>query len=233
MSASVDARDSAREPNWEATLEQALAAEVLWDEGVEAARNACVAGAPLAAAAITAAAWYDNPLHGGRAMLAAYTRMATLPLALPAWLAAFAPAPHPETLDPHFVPGFGFVSEGAAQHIVASCEALRSVLSGPCIGFFLEQRRALEALAGPLNVAGLCAIAFVDAGLDLDTAERRYLLLRLAPALAAAQRARRAGLASFPFFESGYDYQGAWPTQAAAEPCSEAKLTELKRAVGL
>jgi hypothetical protein len=214
---------------WEQCLEAALAADVLWDEGVEAARNACVAGAPLAAAAISAAAWYDNPLCGGRALLAAYTRFAGLPNQLDAWRAALVA----DDTGSGGVPGFGFVSADAAAHVLASAQKLRALLPRGRLEHMLEWHSALSAQTGALNVAGLCALVFLDAGLDVDAAERRFLLLRLAPALAAAQRAKRAGLAGFPFFESSYRYEGAWPQQVALEPCSEAKLSQLKQAVGL
>jgi hypothetical protein len=118
-----------------------------------------------------------------------------------------------------------------ALHQLA-CE-MHAILPGARLGFWLEHVRELRAVAGPLNVAGLCALTFLDADVDADEAERRYLLLRLAPALAAAQRARRAGLARFPFFEDGYEYQGAWPSERIPEPCSDAELAALKREVGI
>jgi hypothetical protein len=221
-------------PAWEQALEQLFDDQALWDEGVEAARNACVAGAPLAAAAITAAAWYDNPLSGGRALAAASARFSALPLRLPAWLDALRPALHPETADPGFVPGFGFVSELAAAAVLHAAQRLRALLGQGRLAFYLEHQRPLTQVAGgALNAAGLCALLFADAEIDADEAERRFLLLRLSPALAAAQRARRAGLSGFPFFEQGYAYQGRWPGVPAAEPCTQATLEALKREVGL
>jgi hypothetical protein len=220
-------------PVGSAILEQAVHDPVLWDEGVEAARNACVAGAPLAAAAITAAAWYDNPLTGGRALLAAFACFEALSPRLDAWLAALAPTRHPETGDPAFVAGFGFVSERAAALVLQVGARLHEASGGPKLGFFLAEQRVIAQRAGALNLTGLCALVFADAGFDADQAERHYLLLRLAPALAAAQRARRAGLAQFPFFEHDYTYEGRWPSTEATEPCSEARLLQLKRAVGL
>jgi hypothetical protein len=214
-------------------LEEAAHEQLLWDEGVEAARNACVAGAPLAAAAITAAAWYDNPLTGGRALLAALVCFEALSPRLDAWLLALAPTRHRETGDPEFVAGFGFVPERAAALVLQVGARLYEASRGPRLGFFLAEQRAIMQRTGPLNLTGLCALAFADAGFDADQAERRYLLLRLAPALVAAQRARRAGLAQFPFFENDYTYEGGWPSTEATQPCSEARLAELKRAVGL
>lgn len=214
-------------------LERAVHEEVLWDEGVEAARNACVAGAPLAAAAITAAAWYDNPLTGGRALLVALARFAALSSNLDAWLEALSPAPHGETGDPEFVAGFGFVGERAAARVQQLAAQLHQAGTGSKLGFYLTQQSAITRRAGALNFTGLCALAFADAGFDADQAERSYLLLRLAPALVAAQGARRAGLASFPFFEKDYTYEGGWPTTEATEPCSAGRLVELKKAVGL
>jgi urease accessory protein UreF len=217
--------------SWSAALERVLASEALWDEGVEVARNACVAGAPLASAAIAASAWYDNPLSGGRAMLSAFARSKTLPLNVSEWLEAFAPARY---LDlPEFVAGFGFVDAAAAAEVQRGCEVLHEVTGGARLAFFLEHRQRIQQRAGALNVAGMCALVFADAGLEADQAERQFLLLRLAPALAAAQRAKRNGLAGFPFFEDAYAYEGGWPSDDAAEPCSPTKLALLKQAVGL
>lgn len=219
--------------SWYGLLEQAAHDAVLWDEGVEAARNACVAGAPLAAAAITAAAWYDNPLTGGRALLVARERFSSLSPQLETWLRALAPLPHPETGDPEFVAGFGFVGERAAVRTRELAARLHEITAGPRLGFYLTHQVAITRRAGPLNFTGLCALVFADACIDEDQAERSYLLLRLSPALAAAQRARRAGLPAFPFFEKEYEYEGSWPTSEATEPCSEARLSLLKKAVGL
>jgi hypothetical protein len=222
--------------SWERTLEAALAAPALWDEGVEAARNACVAGAPLAAAAITAAAYYDNPLTGGRAMLAARARFAPLPLQIDAWLAALVPAAQPDAADAGdapFVPGFGFVGTRAEAAVVATAGELYAITHGARLGFWRAHACAIRAVAGPLNLAGLCALLFLDAEVASDEAERRYLLLRLEPALAAAQRAQRAGLERFPFFENAYEYDGAWPSAPAPEPCSDQELAALKREVGI
>lgn len=218
---------------WERLLRESLRSEALWDEGTEAARNACVAGAPLAAAAITAAAYYDNPLTGSRAMLSAYARLGSLELLLPVWSAALAPTTEIETAQPDYVPGFGFVDEAAALCIVGAGQQLASLMGGPRLGFVMEHRRALYAIAGPLNQAGLCALVFLDAGVSAEEAERRFLLLRLEPALEAAQRAKRAGLAHFPFFQDQYAYEGVWPAQAAREQDGETELVRLKREVGL
>src|SRR5690348_16970803 len=102
-----------------APLAAELARQALFDEGVEAARNACVAGAPTAAAVITAAAWYDNPLTGAPALLGCMALVSPLPLGdVTAWLDALRPAPHPTTGDPGFTPGFGFVSAAQAGAVV-------------------------------------------------------------------------------------------------------------------
>jgi hypothetical protein len=131
------------------------------------------------------------------------------------------------------VAGFGYLGEASAAHVLASGVALAPQLAGTRLRFLLEHERAIRARAGALNVAGLCALVFADAGVEADAAERLYLLLRLGPALAEAQRAKRAGLAAFPFFENAYAYEGEWPAAPASEPCSEARLSQLKRAVGI
>lgn len=222
--------------DWRSVLEARIDSAALWDEGVEAARNACVAGAPLAAAAITAAAYYDNPLTGGRALLAAFERFAALPLQLGAWQAALATRPRTDPSaagEPDPAPGFGFVAPAAEAAVLALAQELCTLTRGARLGFFCEHSSAIRAAAGPLNLSGLCALVFVDASLTAEEAERRYLLLRLGPALAAAQRSRRAGLARFPFFADGYHYDGAWPTERIPEPCSDEELAQLKREVGI
>lgn len=218
---------------WQDVLHDALQDEALWDQGVEAARNACVAGAPLAAAAITAAAYYDNPLTGVRALVRAYTQLGPLALETAAWRAALVPQCDPELDLPSFTPGFGFSHEAAAARVREAVRDLHALTNGPRLGFWLQHATSLEALAGALNGAGLCALTFLDLQVPLEEAERRYLLLRIEPALAAAQRARQAGLAHVPFFEHGYDYQGAWPSGNLPEPCSDRELATLKQAVGL
>jgi hypothetical protein len=217
----------------ERALAELLNTQALWDQGVEAARNACVAGAPLAAAAIAAAAYYDSPLVGGRALRALMQRLRAAPLQLERWRALLAPSAHPETGDADFVPGFGGISARGAQAILAGCHALQTITRGPRLAFYQQHAAALREHSGALNATGLCALVFLDAQLDDDSAERRFLLLRLEPALAAAQRARKAGLGRFPFFENGYAYEGAWPDTRTGEPCSEQELGALKKAVGL
>lgn len=219
-------------PDWQRVLEARIDSPELWDAGVEAARNACVAGAPLAAAAITAAAYYDNPLTGARAMVPALERFASWPLSLEAWRTALASkydGPHDEVA----APGFGFVGPAAEAALLALAQELSAITQSVRLAFYCEHSAAIREVAGPLNLAGLCALLFADAQIGADEAERRFLLLRLGPALAAAQRARRAGLSSFPFFEDGYHYDGAWPTERIPEPCSAQEFERLKREVGI
>src|SRR3954467_10792363 len=94
---------SSRAPGLE-QLRLGLSNPGTFDEGVEAARNACVAGAPLAAAAITAAAWYDNPFTGPPALRAWRQRLGPLPLTLEAWLDALVPSIAAETDGACFSP---------------------------------------------------------------------------------------------------------------------------------
>lgn len=215
-----------------AWLAHELQREAYWDEGVEATRNACVAGAPLAAAAITAAAWYDNPLTGSRAMRACMNRLEGCPLLLSTWVERLAPAPHSETGDPDFVPGFGYVREPAQSAVHSAAKHLVRHGKCPRLQFWLTHRDVISRESGALNVAGLCALSFLDHGLSRDDAERRFLLWRMEPALAAAQSARARGFAVFPFFQDSYVYEGPWPEQAVRshhEPSFEA----LRKAVGL
>ena len=200
--------------DWRAKLARELASEELYDEGIEAARNACAAGASSAAAAITAAAYYDNPLTGAPALRALMKRLATLPLDRAAWLAALAGAPHPETGDPAFTPGFGFVSPGEASAVVGALHRLLvpwKTEARSRSAFFLAHRTAIAQVAGPLNVAGLCALFFVDHAVPSDEAEALFFVMRIEPAIREAQRARKAGLSAFPFYEFPYAYEGTAP----------------------
>ena len=204
-----------------ADLGRELAAEALFDEGVEAARNACVAGASIAAAAITAAAWYDNPLTGTPALLACMEKVGPLPLDVERWTAALAPTRHPETGDPDFAPGFGFLGGPRAEAVHMACARLVGAREGgqgaPRGAFFLEHRRAIEDVAGPLNQAGLAALLFLDHGIDATSAERMFLVWRIETAIGEAQRARSAGLARFPFFQESYVYDGHRPPERALD----------------
>ena len=209
-----------------------LARDVYWDEGVDATRNVCVAGAPLAAAAITAAAWYDNPLTGSRAMLACMERLESCPLLPSSWVSTLSPTVHPDTHDPHYSPGFGFVEEPVQRAVQTAARHLVRHGKCPRLQFWLTHREVLTREVGGLNVAGLCALGFLDHGVSRDDAERHFLLWRMEPALAAAQTARARGFASFPFFQDSYVYEGAWPTEHA-HGADEQSFEALRKAVGL
>jgi hypothetical protein len=198
---------------WLVRLAAELGARALWDEGVEAARNACVAGASIAAAAITAAAYYDNPLTGIGALSACMQRLEPLPLELSAWRAALAPRACLRA-GAELSPGFGFVTPVQAERVLAACERLcaeEPPLCTPRCRFLLEHAPELCALAGPLNPAGLTALCFLDHGRDTEHAERHFLAWRTDIAVAEAQRARRAGLGAFPFLSEHFAYEGEWP----------------------
>lgn len=213
---------------WAHQLAREFSREDLFDEGVEAARNACVAGASIAAAAITAAAFYAGPLLGLPALRGCMKRIRRLPLDEEAWARALRPSPHPDTLDEAFVPGFGYVGPPQAIAVLDACR--RWAESGPGrhhSRFFLRHRQALCAVAGPLNQVGLAALAFVDRGVSLDRAERWFLLWRLRPALAEAQRARRLGVKTYPFLSKQYHYEGARP------PVRSFNLARLMQQLGL
>ena len=106
---------------WRSLLASSLSDPALFDEGVEAARNACVAGASIAAAIMASAAWYSNPLTGAPALSACMQRLSDLAFDVEAWQQAFLPRPHPDTGDPDFSPGFGFVNATQASAIVDAC----------------------------------------------------------------------------------------------------------------
>lgn len=208
-----------------ALLASELAGEALFDQGVEAARNACVAGATLAAAAITASAWYDNPLTGTRALLDCMAKLDEAPLSLEAWQRAFAPGVHPETHDECFSPGFGFVSEEQADCLLRAARRLAGCPRAERLRFYVAH--CSELGLGALNAAGLTGLVFSDHAVSLDDAEREFLLCRVDVAMQQAARARSNGLARFPFFSEAYVYEGSSP-----EPRSRS-LSAAMRRVGL
>jgi hypothetical protein len=217
--------------DWKAALARELGAPALHDEGVEAARNACVAGASIAAAAITAAAWYDNPLTGVGALRRCLARLSALPFEVDAWRVGLRPGIHPETGDPGFSPGFGFVDGSRRRALLEACGRLARSWDGPSpsrCAFFHRHHESIEASSGPLNQTGLAALCFADRGLDAGEAERLFLLLRMEIAMAEAERARARGVRSFPFFSERYRYEGARPA-----PAVPLDLPDLMRQVGL
>ena len=193
-------------------LGRELARAEAWDEGIEAARNACVAGASLASGAIVAAAYYDNPLTGAPALRACLELVASLPLELGAWRLALAPRPHPAVDERGVTLGFGFVAPGReAVFSSALARWAERAPSAPRSRFLLAHQAELTALSGPLNAAGLAALACADCGLDASSAEQRFLLWKIESALGEAQKAQRAGLRAIPFDGFRYVYEGRLP----------------------
>jgi hypothetical protein len=223
---------SAGSPDWRDFLAALLALPALHDEGVEAARNACVAGASIASAAITAAAWYDNPLTGISALREGMVRLSSLraPFEVERWVSVMGRTSHPETGDPDFSPGFGFVTDVQARLVLAVARRLGSSAHDgelPYTTFFLRNRSKIVAATGSLNATGLSALQFLDHAVAIDEAERRFLLWRIEPAVIEAQRARENGLGSFPFFTEQYVYEGSMPKPRPLD------LAALMKEVGL
>jgi hypothetical protein len=205
-----------------------LGGDLFLDEGIEAARNACVAGASLAAALITAAAYYDNPFTGAPALRACMLRFGPLPLKLEAWLPEAARRDLDDRADAPFAPGFGFVLADQASAVQRECHRLVALgVAGPRCGFALEHHLALERAAGPLNATGLAALFFLDRGTPIDVAEQRFLLLRCELAMIEAEKARRAGIRAFPFLSERYVYEGDVP------PGARLDVPALMRRLGL
>lgn len=208
-------------------LGRELARDSSFDEGIEAARNACVAGASVAAAAITAAAYYDSPVAGIRALTECMRRLSALPLDAAAWRAAFQPDPGAER---ELAPGFGYMTDDRARAVVEAVERLtRADAAAPParLQYWLAHRAELEPVVGPLNVVGLAALAFTDAGVSASVAERQFLSWRIATAMEEAALARERGLAAFPFFTNAYRYEGASP------PARSFDRSRLMREIGL
>lgn len=195
-------------------LEAELSQPATFDEGIEAARNACAAGASIAAAAIAAAAYYDNPLTGLGALRNLMGRLRDVPNELAPWRQALSRGRHPEVDDVDFTPGFGFVTPARAEGALTACRRLVTLAgarSASRCDFLLEHQRPVAEVAGAINETGVAALAYLDAGIDVDSAERRWLGCKLGVALAEAQRARRAGVAAFPFSFGRYVYDGPRP----------------------
>lgn len=193
----------------------------LFDEGIEAARNACVAGASIASALITAAAWYDNPLTGAPAVRECVERLGRAELDRAAVVAALGSTTHRATDEQAHGPGFGFISAERSACVIMAAERLAK---NPCdarracaLTFYVRHRADLEPVLGPLNQAGLCALTYADHGIDGDQAERAFMLARLEVATIEAQKTRRRGLRSFPFFSEEYAYEGARPAPRPLE----------------
>jgi hypothetical protein len=218
--------------DWRRSLAALLAKPALYDEGVEAARNACVAGASIASAVITAAAWYDNPLTGIGALREAMVRLSSFraPFEVDRWVSVLGRATHPATGDEYVSPGFGFVTVAQARSVLALARRIASSRHDgelPHTTFFLSNRRKIVAATGALNATGLAALLCRDHEVSFDEAERSFLLWRLAPAIVEAQRARERGLANFPFFTEQYVYEGARPKPQPLD------LAALMKEVGL
>jgi hypothetical protein len=197
---------------------------------VEAARNACIAGASLASAAVTAAAWYDNPLTGAGALTACMRLLGELPLEISAWRQALEPRVHPEAGE-RLTPGFGWVKPEQSRTLVALLERFAEEAEEPLASartrFFLEAATVLGTLTSSLNHAGFAAFVCIDQGVPPSTAERAFLVTRIDTAMAEADRARELGLAGFPFFSSEYHYDGAVPEHRSYD------LSALREAVGI
>lgn len=204
-------------PGWTEVVLAELASEALLDEGAEAARNACVAGASLAAALITAAAYWDNPLTGAPALRECMRRLASAPLGERAWLDAISEDDGGEPFA-GAAPGFGYVTPARAEAIVDACRRLTGRgIGGPRCDFFLQNQAFFAGELGALNVAGLCALLLSDRGLDARAAERQFLLWQLDIALREGERARRAGVMAFPFASERYVYEGPRPERRALD----------------
>lgn len=200
-----------------ARLRRDLSDAVLYDEGIEAARNACAAGASIASAAITAAAFYDSPLVGIHALRECMHSLQTLPFELEAWVSEFQCRYDPITRQMGFASGFGYVDDEQAAFLVSVCERHyarrpRQTEFTRC-SFFLEHQGVLASKCGPLNRVGLMALVSLDHAIDIEDAERYFMLWQLDSAIREAQRARQQGLAEFPFLSEYHQYEGPWPSQ--------------------
>lgn len=206
-----------------------MANPTLFDEGVEAARNACVAGASISSAAITIAAYCDNPLTGIPALRELLGRLKRLEFDTPHWLDELSTATEGSETSPMSFPGFGYVNRAQSDEIYRTCQtlAVHDSATAPYCQFYLRHRATLESRLGALNSTGLAALAFAAHGIEEDDAERLFLLWKTEPALVAAQRARRDGMSLFPFHSKALHYEGPMPAKRTFD------FSSLARQVGL
>ncbi len=216
---------------WKSRLAATLTSDRLFDEGVEAARIACAAGASIAAAAMTAAAWYSNPFTGIPALRGCMQIVGALPMDLEAWQRALRRRPRAHEDTSKYAPGFGFVGASQAKRLRHACGMLAGAHGSSAHRtrtiFFAKHAPEICRHSGPLNHAGLAALQFIDHGITEEEGERWYLLCRLEAAIAEAQRARSRGLAAFPFLQHEYVYEGDWPEPRPLD------VDALRRRVGI
>jgi hypothetical protein len=212
-------------------LRLALAHQQLFDEGIEAARNACVGGASIAAAATVAAAYCDSPLVGAPALRDCMQRLDAMPMVVEDWVAAFRCHPQAGTGKPIYAAGFGYASADQAALLRRICRRLlhqqQRTGSGARSVFYLQHHSLLTEHCGPLNRVGLMALVFVDQGCTLDDAERHFTVWNIERAIVEAQKTRRAGLSQFPFLSEIHRYEGPWPD------CASASTNDYLRMIGL
>jgi hypothetical protein len=200
-----------------ARLERELLHEILFDEGIEAARNACVAGASIAAAAIVAAAYSDSPLVGLPALRDCMRQVEALPFTIDAWRTAFKCHRDTDSQEIIFAPGFGHVTEQQAAFLLSAGQRLSARMSRPNVGsrtaFYLNHHTQITSECGALNRVGLMSLVCVDQQISYDDAEYMFVVLRIKNAISEAQKVRHDGLDQFPFLSEQFHYEGQWPMQ--------------------
>lgn len=198
-------------------LRRELDKDVLFDQLVEVARNACVGGASIAAAAVAAAAYCDSPLVGIPALRDCMRRLKDIPLELPNWCEAFPATRDASGPDSQYAPGFGYITPRVAVRVRVACRRVlveqRRIGQGQLSAFYLAHHRELLRNCGALNSLGLMALVFVDQDLQPDDAERYLVVWQLNRAIIEAQKARQIGAGQFPFLTEQYNYEGPWPAR--------------------
>jgi len=196
-------------------LRRELRGEILFDQGVEVARNACVAGAPVAAAAIGIAAYSGSPLVGLAALRECMGRLERSSLRVASWIDAFRFVEQASTSTRLFAPGFGYIRPKGAARVRRACrlvavEQLRFG-RGRLSEFYSNHHAELTEQCGPLNAVGLMALVFLELGLSRNRAERFMLVWQVERAVIEAQRVQGIGAARYPFLSEAYCYEGSWP----------------------
>lgn len=198
-----------------AQLRRETMRSLVFEQALEIARNACVAGASIAAAAIGVAAFCDSPLVGVPALRVCMARLAHLELTAEAWRRAFRRGCTGIERQSEPAPGFGYVNAACAANVRAACRRILTAQQrrsgGRLTRFFLAQHTRIDRTCGALNPIGLMALVFVDEGVVPARAERHFLYWHIRRALVEAQRSSVIGTGRFPLLSELQQYEGTWP----------------------
>jgi citrate synthase len=176
------------------------------DPAIHAAMCGGVSGSPSAACLTAALAVGAGGAGGAREVhraVGAWLAARGEPGPLVMELARVVAEPAIETWPAAEVwPGFDAHSPVCPLPVQQTLDHLAAASPGAALPTLRHARPQLEAGAGRgLAMTGVAAAAYVDLGLDADSAEMLHLLLRLPGAAAHALEQRKLGFKKFPFGE--------------------------------